>query len=298
LAVNLNVNGVTGTQTIAPTKSLQANLVIKNTSQTVMSNIVVRLKVAEENNDVPIDWPQVQADGKPTQEGSGLVWSPEGLPALAELASLKELTISVNLPWQKNVKLIGKTYKITATASMNSGTLSIDQSSPEVVITIAENLSLSVEARYYDDDNIAVGSGPFPPQVGKTTTLRVGWSLRTGSGNLSDVRIVAILPPNVSFGSKTSATNGTVTFDENTRAVSWKTDKLPTNLKLVNIYYNVTVKPVAADLGGVLSLTGPATLTARDTSSGSVITKSAQAVTTNLTNDPQFSSSDGVVVNK
>ena len=49
--------------------------------------------------------------------------------------------------------------------------------SNEIVVDINTGMVFKAEARYFNDDNIAVGSGPLPPKVGETTKYRIFWNI-------------------------------------------------------------------------------------------------------------------------
>lgn len=89
------------------------------------------------------------------------------------------------------------------------------------VLSLRTNLSLGVDA-FYDDGRLGIKStGPVPPQVGQTTTYTVRFRAGSSLNDVSDMRLVAVLPDGVSYTGESFKTGGEMTFDERTGELMW-----------------------------------------------------------------------------
>ena len=153
---------------------------------------------------------------------------------------------------------------------------------------INTNIQLKVEGRYFDDDNIAVGTGPLPPVVGKTTTFRVYWSIANSLHEVTDVAVKTTLPAGVEWVNKYLVKVGNISYSARDNSITWSIDRISPNKSFddVNVWFDVSVTPTPQQAKKLLILTDQTTLTATDKLTESEITKIGKAVTSNLEDDP------------
>ena len=71
----------------------------------------------------------------------------------------------------------------------------------------------------------AVGSGPLPPQVGKTTSYRVTWTVANTTSDAATLVVSARLPNSVLWTGKNPTRDaGDMSYDPVTRMVQWRRD--------------------------------------------------------------------------
>ena len=164
----------------------------------------------------------------------------------------------------------------------------LEVSSNEIINNINTDIELRVEGRYFDDDNIAVGTGPLPPVVGEKTTFRIYWSIANSLFEVSDVKVTTRLPEGVDWADKFLVKVGEINYSSKNREISWTINRLPPNKNFddINVWFDVFVIPTKNQVRKLLILTDQTDLTATDKSTNAQITKTGKAITSNLEDDP------------
>lgn len=280
-------------------------------------NEELNYKISIKNNSSDFTIPQANLqlklpvallDKNSLQEDNGAVWTTEGLvwgesskiwqDFLQDLAPGKEKEIGLK------VKIIGEPADLTdylpsqliieAAAQITSPALSEDfiLTSNKITTTIGAGVEFSAKAFYYLNKDIQVGSGPVPPQVGEKTNYKIYWYLNPGNNNLKDMVIKAILPPDVNWERNSQVTAGTMEFDESSRQITWNLEELLMG-DLAQGYFFVSITPTASQVGQVITLLNPSTLSAQKDQE--TITQTKDSLDTNLEFDP-VKVGQGVVV--
>ena len=158
----------------------------------------------------------------------------------------------------------------------------------EIKNNINTDLDLAVAARYFDDDNIAVGTGPLPPVVGQKTTFRIYWSLANSLNPVSDVVVSTILPAGVQWENKFLAKTGTMSYSSKDNKVSWTINNITANKNFedINVWFDIGVIPTASQERKLIILTDQTELIATDSVNDAEIYKTGKATTSNLEDDP------------
>ncbi|MBI5370080.1 hypothetical protein HZA85_02755 [Candidatus Uhrbacteria bacterium] len=147
--------------------------------------------------------------------------------------------------------LIGNTLA-TATYQMGDGTEQqvISKSAP-LTSPLSTPIRFESFVRYLTPGGDQIGRGPVPPQAGKETTYWVFWHIGSTTNELNDVRIEGTLPPGVRFtGRQTVSQNSSVSFDPDTRTLSWTSSRIDPTLspisKIVGIAFELGITPQVA----------------------------------------------------
>lgn len=158
------------------------------------------------------------------------------------------------------------------------------------IIRFASRLQFASQAVY------SIGSikntGPFPPRVEKDTTYTVEWIMRPVENPLSTATARAVLPLGVTWMGVVSPQSETVTYDPETRIVSWNIGGMPkaTNILLTrSVSFQVKVKPTKDQVGSELQLLGETTISATDTVANTPLSITRPGLTTRLGTDPAYS---------
>ncbi len=89
------------------------------------------------------------------------------------------------------------------------------------VASIKTSLKLDATA-LYDDGRLGLKSaGPLPPRVGQTTTYTVRFRIGTMLNDVSDIRLLAVLPDGVTYTGQSYKTGGEISFNERTGELLW-----------------------------------------------------------------------------
>ncbi len=155
--------------------------------------------------------------------------------------------------------------------------------------------------RYFDDDNLAVGSGPLPPVVGEKTAFRLYWLLANTLHEAQRVTVTTTIAPDVAWEEKFLASTGQLTYDHETRQVTWTIPALPPRAASAvaaadaDAWFDLAVTPQPGQVGKLLLLASESNLTATDAATGATIVGLQRSITSNLEDDP-FGGGRGLVV--
>lgn len=163
-----------------------------------------------------------------------------------------------------------------------------------ILLRYGSEAALLRDVRYATEEGAPVGSGPLPPVVGQTTTYRVFWRLTKSLHVLERLMVKATLPAHTALGSFTSAQAGSIDFDATTRTLTWRLNKMPETVSVLEAAFDVHVTPSSADVGRFAPVLGETRFEAADTVVGETIAHTASAVTTDLVED-EMARGKGVV---
>ncbi|NTW22133.1 hypothetical protein HGA34_01150 [Candidatus Falkowbacteria bacterium] len=291
LNLNLIINGSQNDQGVDFGQTLNYTITYANKGEAAMKEVVIMANLESDF----LDWPSL-ADKNQGQAGNQhITWSKDQIPALADLAPGNEGTIDFSI----KVKPAGdidptKNYQIKSYARFQIGaSTSTDATSTEetsdrsnaITNKINSDLSLKEEIRYFNDDNIAVGSGPMPPKVGEATSYRVYWHLSNNLNELNELKITTKLPPYVKWDSRNRADVGAVSYDQATGNITWQIGRLPISVYKAEAEFSISILPTEEDKNKMLVLLPGSTIEAIDTTTQTRINKTSKAKTTKLEDD-------------
>jgi len=75
---------------------------------------------------------------------------------------------------------------------------------------------------FYDDGRLGIeSSGPLPPKVGTTTSYTLRFRVGSSLNDVSEARVVAVLPDGVSYTGESYKTDGDMVFNDRTGELIW-----------------------------------------------------------------------------
>lgn len=304
LSLDLTVNGTAENIIVEHDSILEYQLTYTNTTEFVLANISFSLAFDE----VVLAYDQLIASGTGRREGKKITWDSATTPALAGLKPNDSGTFTVSVPIRGNLNIDTSqdvNFSVVATSSGAIGEvkdgagLQISVPTTTREAKIASLLVLAAEARYYAEDGTKLGSGPLPPEVGKTTVYRVLWSLTNNSNDVSGVTITTTLPKNVSWKGNQSVTAGSLSYNKESKTVTWSINEIPAGsgyyLNTLIAVFDIALTPTSADVGTTPLLTDVNTAEGTDSYTSTERTSTASRLTTELTNDT-FAQGKGKVV--
>lgn len=139
-------------------------------------------------------------------------------------------------------------------------------------------------------------SGPLPPKVGAETTYTITWSLANNSNDFSDVKIMASLPPYVSWTNQVSPSGSNIKFDEKNLSLVWEAGGIPAGTGIImqakEISFQVSFAPNLTQVGDSPVLVNGARVEGRDNFIGQVLRAEIPSLSINLSGDSQSKQSD------
>lgn len=289
VSLKLVVNSSSDSATVNLGDTLSYSLICKNISEQEISDLTISASLNSFPADL-LDWTSLQDEKSGVVKDNKIIWTKKEIPILETLIPGAEATVEWQIKLNRNASAGGQ-LKIDNYAEISVGKIAGEKAefsvkSNLITVKINSDVELLAAARYFNDDNIAVGSGPLPPKVGEATRYRVYWRLVNTLHELTDVKITATLPAYVDWTSKTNFAKGDISYNSSTREISWSLSRLPVNLKEVSGDFEIAFTPTGDHAEKIIILVPSIKLEATDKETGGKISKTIGALTTDLVNDP------------
>lgn len=291
--LGLVVNGSQDDQSVNFGEKLNYSISYTNKGEKAMENIMI-MAVLDSNS---LDWTTLDTNNSPSEEGNTLIWTREEIPQLEKLEPGEggDIDFSIDVsPFSavdedddhsiKNYAqfVIGDDSSFDQATSASS---SIDHRSNVINNSVNSDLRINEEVRYFSEDNIPLGTGPFPPQVDEETTFKVYWTLKNNLHELNDTKVSVELPDHVKWEGKKKTSVGSVEYKEDNHEVIWKVGKMPLSVYRADAEFNIGITPETEDENKVMVLTPGAVAEAFDTETEATVTVSSDPKTTKLEDD-------------
>lgn len=140
-----------------------------------------------------------------------------------------------------------------------------ENDSTKVIEPISDTkLVLNSSVEYFNQDGDQLGTGPWPPVIEQTSSLRVFVSLKPGAHSVSDIVFKIQLPKNITWTDNFVVDSGNaLTYDIDNNLIYWQIDQLAINQK-ANANFEIQITPTAQDLGNKLKLVNSISVSATD----------------------------------
>lgn len=292
LKLDLIINGSTQGQPINFDQTLTYSLVYKNSGNKDLDDVVISLTL---DSDV-LDWDSLEDVNDGKIDGNTITWTKEEIANLDVLRPLDDGSIDLSINVKASDKIDLDNVNLSVHSSANAiitkiGDLDIENlevKSQEIDNNINTDVGFIVEGRYFNDDNIAVGTGPLPPVVGQTTTFRIFWKLSNSLHEIKNVKVTTALPNGIEWDDKYLVGAGNIAYSESDKTVTWTINRLPANTTFeeADVWFDISVTPTSQQAGKLLILTEQSIFEGTDTVNDSRVAKVGSAVTSNLEDDP------------
>ena len=192
---------------------------------------------------------------------------------------------------------VGFSVSIQGKQSDAGGSVSTITGSETKTAVVSSDLGFSADA-FYSTGPFA-NTGPVPPQAGQPTTYTITWTITNTSNSLSGATASAQLPTYVDWVGTTSPASENISFDSTTRTVNWNIGQITPGTGTTGgartASFQVRLNSSSSQVGTAPSLILGSSVTAKDTYTGETVSASRPAVSTQLANDPAYSSQGGEV---
>ncbi|MCX6702092.1 MAG: hypothetical protein NTX96_02790 [Candidatus Zambryskibacteria bacterium] len=142
-------------------------------------------------------------------------------------------------------------------------------------------------------------TGPIPPRADKESTYTITWTLTNTNNDLKDTMVTAVLPPGVDWKNETSPLGERLSFNSETRALSWEVGNVSLGTGFTyspkEVSFKVGITPSISQIGSVPDLLSSLNVVATDTYTETQLTPEVQSANTQYS-DPDYKNNDSVVV--
>ncbi len=299
LSLNLSVNENSSDQAVDFGQALNYSINYSNKGDKQMKDVVI-MAVLESDF---LDWSSFDDLNGGRVNRKTISWTSKEMSELKELDPGQEgvINFSINiLPFTKIS--YGQELKIESYAQFTIGNVEelgdeirvSDNKSNVIINMINSNFSAKEEIRYFDDDNIPVGSGPLPPKVGEKSTFRVYWNIDNSLHELKDLQAELFLPEYMIWENKYNVSAGEINYDLINHKVNWTLGRLPLGIDEIEVSFDISMVPSDFEYNKILIISPGSTFEAFDVETNSLIERKTEIKTTKLEDDPIAGlSSDG-----
>ena len=311
LNLTLIINGSSNDQGINLDDTLNYSIVYKNKGETEMKDVVIMAVLKSDF----LDWTSLDDKNNGIEKGNTISWSKNEIKDLESIQPNEEGTIDFSM------KLLAlgdfdrdKNYEVVSYAQFNIGENednseddeekdekeaellldNKDNKSNTIINKINSDLKLKESLRYFNNDNIPVGTGPHPPRVGEKTTYKVYWDLENNLHELKKLKLSLILPDYVFWDKHDRTTVGSLEFNDETHELIWDIGRLPISVFEAKAEFSIGIEPKEEDKNKILVLLPGTKVSAEDAETKAILELKTKAKTTKLEDD-DIAQGDGIV---
>lgn len=266
LQAQLTVNGSAEKASTMPGDTVAASVTIKNTSQTAMPHVRVRLSF-----DAPsyqqkslLNWAKIEDanDGSiaaeqlnPDRRRGSITWTEKQVAEFASLKPGQSVTLDVRLPVRSGEETSlenysGQTIDVFADAQHDTATAPVVVRSNAVPVTLNSDTALDVRTETATDN-------------AGLEQRKITWLLTNSFHELTNLVAEAELYGDISW-QQGEVPIGKVVYDEAKKKLRWTIESLPTNVDSAALTFTVTINkknPSQSQLVSKVTLTGTDTAT-------------------------------------
>ncbi len=286
LNLTLFLNGSKNNGTANFGDTLNYTLAYSNKGDNTFKDAVIMVVL----NGFFLDWNSFKADQDgEVKTGKMIVWTKNDISALSGIkpGDAGEINFSIKLKDYLDSDF-GSSMQINSYSQygVNNQESGEGKNSSNIIETkINSDLYLSEQIRYFDDNNLPVGSGPLPPKVGEKSSFKVFWTVKNNLHELRNAEVILNLPNGINWDGNSSVGAGTIYYDESRRLVIWNIGQLPVSIYQTDASFSVSVTPSESDRDKILILSPGSTISASDNETQAVISRKTGPKTTKLEDD-------------
>jgi hypothetical protein len=248
LQVEVSLDNSDKSGSVAPGTNLRYRVSFKNNGTNPDLGVIVTAKISSD----AISLDQISATGANVQ-GSTITWDASQNPSLESLGAGSSGIFSFNVPVNKPAtKLNLKDLTVTVGSEIKSTQYNQPFIGKDLVTKVQTVADISKVVSY--------SSGQNPPTVGQNTTYMVVIGLKNETSEVDKGKMTFNLPSAINFdkNSINSDELHNITFDKNTRKITWTVDKLAPHAGAYvpqrRLQMSIVIKPGTTDRGGPLAL--------------------------------------------
>ena len=278
----------------------------ENLSGIALTDVVIK---AELTGDL-YDFSSFTSNGRANPAAHTVGWDVSNIPALrlVDAGSSGEVGFEIKAKDQFPIsRLNDKNFSLHLDVEFTSPSvpyyISASETRAETSLEtkVAGLIRVDAKAFYRDTVSKIVNEGPMPPKAGEPTEYTVHLLITNYGTDVSNVYMRAFLPQNADWTGVVKSNIDTVPlYNEETREVSWKIDKIRATKGILDeplaAVFQIKATPNSSDLGNFQGLVSATVISATDDFTGLELTGSDIALTTSLPDDVTVGQNGGRVV--
>ncbi len=285
LNLTLLLNGSKNDGSLNFSQPLDYSLTYDNRGANTFQDVVIMAALSGDF----IDWDSLSDSNKGQVKNGTIIWTKNEIPALSEIkpGASGAIDFRLNLRSGRDTDIGGDLLIVSygQYGMNNTPTRGDANKSNTITSRLNSDLNLEEQIRYFNEDNLPVGSGPLPPRVGEKTGLKVYWTITNNLHELSETRAVFTLPSYASWEGGQTTNVGSLYYDEVSRQIVWEIGRLPVSVYRVDAEFLIGLTPGEPDRNKILIISPGSTVIAMDTETKDTITRKTGPKTTKLEDD-------------
>lgn len=297
IAVDLAINRESGeTVAVSPGQRVQGTLTWRNTLPVAVSDGEIQIRFSGD----AIDARSVSASGGFYRSAdSTLIFNKSTSAGLAQLGPGDSGSGSFTFTVRSAAALSGSlnpTGAITLSISgRRAGAQITETLSSTQVRTVKVASDLSYTSRVVRTVGPFTNTGPWPPVPDEETTYTVFMTAANALNSIGDGTVTMSLPLYVRYTGATSPSDGSITYNETTREVTWKLGELAASGASRQAAFQVALMPSVSQAGTSPTLVSAQRFTGFDKFTRAQVERVAPLLDIRATSDPAYQGQYGVV---
>jgi hypothetical protein len=173
----------------------------------------------------------------------------------------------------------------------------ISQVTQEFETKISSRTEFSQKGLFQDE--VFGNSGPYPPEIGETTTFTVTWQVKNYYNDIRDAKVKARLAPRVKLTGMIFPEDARLTFDSQSKEIVWELGDLQPGTGVLgpapNVSFQISFTPEITQRGETALLMSNVILTGDDEWAGLSLRVTAPDLNTSLPDDTSLGQHNGVI---
>ena len=306
LSLQQKINGEASSTIIANLNSvLNFQIYYQNTSQEILKNITIKSKLSG----IGFDFSSIQiTKGFFDSAQKEIVWNSNSYPKLSVLNPGDNGMVNFSIKIKKYIPVNNwqdKNFNISCVTSIKSGNKPLPLQGMQIGSQIENNIkinsNLKIVAKGYYQDEVFSNNGSIPPRANQATTYTFHWYLFNSSDSLKNIQVEATLPSYLQWNNKVSPSNAHVIYDNSTRKIIWKIDKLEPGVGFLKppreVVFQLTFIPSTTQIGSIVTLLPRTCVQADDLFTKQKLENCTSEIKSDLPDDPSINYADGQVNN-
>lgn len=228
-----------------------------------------------------------------------IVWDKTNQIALTEIGPKETGRVQFTFATLQPTRQNNSTFRrpsINVDITVKAKRLNESRVAEEIVSTISR--PVKIESHIALASSIVRNAGPFentgpiPPMPEQRSTYTILVSLSNSYNNVKDAVYTAVLPPYVEWLGETYPNNTGVSYNRDTRTVSWTIGDIAPGTgyssSAKEFAYQVAFLPSVSQLGRSPNIINSQRISGKDNFTGTIIQTNGEALTTEIRNDPKY----------
>lgn len=308
LLLSLSVNDKEKSTNVDYQEKLDYKINFKNNSDIAFSQLV--LKVYLNGNALDLKTISLKEKGFFDSLNNIITWSAAGVPSLALLPPGESGSVEFSVSIKNNLDINNfsdRNFEVLVRAELETLNVppqfNLERLKIEKTLNSKVNSKIILQAKgYYNETSANIQNyGPIPPKVNQTTTYTIHWQITNSSNDVKNVRVTAILPQGINWKDnyKVSHSGTELEYNERTKQIAWKIDKVPAAVGyLIPVYelvFQVALTPSITQVGVAPVLIDESSLEGEDIFTGEILESFDSAIDASLPDDSSIDIGQGRV---